>query len=480
MPQITASPVQAQFIETVLMSACEAAPYRYLAYGGGIRGGKTFAVLQAAYALCKLFPGSRWAVVRKDLPTLRRTTLPSFYASRPQGFVGAVNQSTWTATCSNGSEIIFFSESIDIDPELNRWRGLEVNGFILEEANELSERSWAKAIERAGSWIVKDGAQPAPLILLTFNPSPNWVKDEFFDPWQQGALKAPYYFQPALIGDNPFIPDAYKDSLKNLPEAEYRRFVEGDWTTLSGRYFTDLDRAVHLIDPVEVKPYWEQWGGFDWGYQHPFAFGWFAKDTSGTIYLVDSVHGHKLLPDEQAERIVGLVGHVGQPALRAVYAGHDCWQVRRALGTEMPTVAEQFLTRGIHLGRAAIDRVPGWTAVRRAMAVRRDEEGNVTHPPLLYICDTPGNRRTLDALFAATMDPDRPEDVLKVDANPDSGRGGDDPCDMVRYGLATRIPLPKEPPKPVIDPDLRDLEPVIPASVERGDQGFPSQLGWGF
>ena len=34
---------------------------------------------------------------------------------------------------------------------------------------------------------------------------------------------------PALASDNPYVPDAVRESWKNLPEQEYRRFVLGDW-----------------------------------------------------------------------------------------------------------------------------------------------------------------------------------------------------------------------------------------------------------
>ena len=203
--------------------------YSYMLYGGAIRGGKTYVALAMVYSLCKVFPGSRWALVRKDLPTIRRNLLPTFEKFKPD-FVGPVNRSTWVADCANGSRIIFFPESIDRDPELNRWRGLEVNGFVLEEANELSESSFNKAIERAGTWVLPGGKkQPDPIIFLTCNPALGWVKNTFYNPWKMGTLEAPYYYLPARADDNPHVPQAVRDSWKNLPEKDYRRFVEGDW-----------------------------------------------------------------------------------------------------------------------------------------------------------------------------------------------------------------------------------------------------------
>lgn len=226
----SATPKQAEFIQKMLSGR-----YNYLATGGGIRGTKTFTTMAALIVLCRVFPGSRWAVVRKDLPTIRRNTLPSWEKIRPSTFMGPVNKTTWTSTATNGSQVIFFPESLTEDPELNRWKGLEVNGFLLEEANELSERSYYKAIERAGAWIIPRSEdnpfpkQPAPIILFTFNPCDNWPRATFYDPHQKGALKEPFYYLPATLADNPFLPQTYKDSLKNLPDREYQTFVLGKW-----------------------------------------------------------------------------------------------------------------------------------------------------------------------------------------------------------------------------------------------------------
>lgn len=226
---LTFTEKQATFIEKVVSG-----DFRYLAFGGGIRGGKSFAGIGALILLCRIFPGSRWAIVRKDLPTIRRNTIPSFEKLRPPDFMEPVNGTTWTSKCTNGSELLFFPEALKEDRELNRWRGLEVNGFLLEEGNECSERSFFKALERAGSWIVPNGGkQPPPLILATFNPNDQWPRRVWYEPYMGGTLKAPYYYLPATIFDNPHIPQEYLTSLESLPPEEYERFVKGRWDTHS-------------------------------------------------------------------------------------------------------------------------------------------------------------------------------------------------------------------------------------------------------
>lgn len=206
--------------------------YRFLLFGGAIRGGKSYVVFALTILLARMYPGSRWAIVRKDLPTIKRVTIPTFNSMKMEPFVGPINQSTWMSKCKNGSEILFFSESIKLDPDYDRWKGLEVNGFILEECNELAEKTFAKAIERVGSWTCKSGKQPLPLILMTCNPAPNWVKRLFYDPWSKGILKAPFYFLPSKISDNPHLDPEFvknQEHLKVVNRKIYDRFVVGRW-----------------------------------------------------------------------------------------------------------------------------------------------------------------------------------------------------------------------------------------------------------
>lgn len=226
-PSLETSVKQNEFIEAVFSGK-----YNYLAFGGGIRGTKTWTGLIILIMLMKMYPGSRWAIVRKDLPTLRRNTLPSINKLRftVHNFLGEINQSTWTYTAENGSELIIFPESYATDPDLDRWKGLEVNGFLLEEANELVEKAFYKAIERAGSWVIPGNVpQPPILVLLTFNPAANWVRRIFYEPWRAGTMPSRFFFLPATVADNPWASDEYKESLKNLTPEDYRRFVLGEW-----------------------------------------------------------------------------------------------------------------------------------------------------------------------------------------------------------------------------------------------------------
>jgi hypothetical protein len=215
-------PKQLEFLEAIFSKK-----YNLILYGGAIRGGKTFAGLGALILLSKIYPKSKWAIVRDSLQTLKRTTIPSFFKICPQSFIKKYNQDTQVVTFSNDSQIIFLGENFADDKELNRFKGLECNGFLFEEINECQQKTFYKAIERAGSHIIKN--QPNPLILATCNPSNGWVKELIYNKWKLNDLPSNWIYIPSKITDNPFIPESYLESLKSLTPYEYEVFVNGNW-----------------------------------------------------------------------------------------------------------------------------------------------------------------------------------------------------------------------------------------------------------
>jgi len=224
--KFTPTPKQEEFMDAVFSGK-----YNVVTYGGAIRGGKTYAALGTAVMLSAKYPGSRWAVVRRTLQVLKDTTIKSFFDKIcPMGFVEDYNKSEQTVKFTNGSEIVFFGENFENDKDLNRFKGLEVNGFILEEVNELQEETFDKAIERAGSHFIGEGeSQPPPIIMCTCNPSKGWFKEKMYDPWKMGNLDDDWKYIPSRIFDNPYVPQEYLNSLKKMSPYRYEKFVNGNW-----------------------------------------------------------------------------------------------------------------------------------------------------------------------------------------------------------------------------------------------------------
>lgn len=222
-----ASEKQQELIDAVLSQR-----YKRILFGGSVGSMKTWGGLCCLILMCKLFPGSRWVVMRTDRPTLLRNTLPSFWRVAPSNFFDYkdFNKGELVAFAKNGSRIDFIPESMEHDPELLRMSGLECNGFLLEEGNELQQKTYLKAIERAGRWIVDP--MPEPLILTTCNPHQGYLKDMFYNPWTEGTLDPEELFIQSLTKDNPHLPASYLKSLEEIKKRAptlYRRMVLGSW-----------------------------------------------------------------------------------------------------------------------------------------------------------------------------------------------------------------------------------------------------------
>jgi hypothetical protein len=244
--------------QSTAFDAATSGQYRVIVFGGAIRGGKTYWLLLTLTSLCLEYPRSRWVIIRKSLPDLKRTTFPSFASILSDGisdYVLSWNRDTQVVQFINGSELMFMAESFDEDKDLNRFKGLEVNGAGLDEVNELQEQTFYKVQERIGSWNKAEGRPPI-VCMATCNPANNWVKTIIYERYKDGTLPSKWTFIPSKITDNPHIPAEYLESLKELPPVQYARFVEGDWDVMddvANPFLYEWADEKHIDDSVQLN-----------------------------------------------------------------------------------------------------------------------------------------------------------------------------------------------------------------------------------
>lgn len=237
---------QKRFFNDVMLAVAGKSPDRFFAYGGAIRGGKTFVTLFILILLAHKFPKSRWHVIRASLPDLKKTTVPSFEKLAPHIKVHK-DPGNWYAEFPNGSCIFFTSESISHDPELKSFLGLETNGIFIEQAEEASETLWQRAMERTGSWYIDP--MPPALIFTTFNQTQEWPRQVFYDPFREGKLQSPFYYLPATPKDNPFVTDDQWAAWGQMDSRMYAAMIDGDFDALvdtEGRAFWSFRKLSHV------------------------------------------------------------------------------------------------------------------------------------------------------------------------------------------------------------------------------------------
>lgn len=254
-------PKQNEFLEAVFSEK-----YSFLCYGGAMGGGKTYVCLIALILLCRAFPGSKWCVIRESVPTLKRTTLESFKKLVPSNFVKSYNQQDQIYTFTNGSQILFMAEDFANDKDFDRFKGLEVNGFLLEQVEELQKGLLNICFVRAGRH--KIDKMPRPIILANVNPTLAWPKEDIYERYNQGTLPPDWFYEPAKIIDNPAL---YNDEIymhnvtAHLDPITKARMIDGDWTAFAvdKPYFYNFSIGKHVIESYEPNTHLPIYVSFD-------------------------------------------------------------------------------------------------------------------------------------------------------------------------------------------------------------------------
>lgn len=223
-------PKQQDFVDAVFSGK-----YSFLCYGGAMGGGKSYVCLATLILLAKVYPKSKWCVIRESIPTLKKTTLETFKKLVPTSFVKSYNQQDQVYTFQNDSQIFFMAEDFKNDKDFDRFKGLEVNGFLLEQIEELQEALLAVCFVRAGRWDIEK-MPPRPLILANVNPTLAWPKSKIYDRYTKNQLPDDWFYEPAKISDNPrlFNDANYMHNVTaHLDDITRRRLIDGDWTAFA-------------------------------------------------------------------------------------------------------------------------------------------------------------------------------------------------------------------------------------------------------
>ncbi len=377
---------------------------------------------------CQRIPGLKCLLLRK----VGKANMENFEDLRRRLFGGLRHEfSAYRGVLkfANGSRIIagHFQNEKDIDAYL----GLEYDIIGIEEATTLSSRKH----QDISTCSRTSKPNWRPRIYSTTNPGGighAWYRTKFVFPFLQNR-ESETRFVPARVGDNRFNNPEYMRVLQNLTGWQKRAWFEGDWDIAAGQFFTTFRREVHGLDAFDDSRAREWFAALDYGFTHYTVVLLGCTDSDGNVFIVDE-HAERLwLPQRHAAGVKAMLGRhqcgnrkLEISDLKRFVAGADVFS-RQSDGT---TVAGQYAKLGINLKVANSDRINGWAEILQRLG---DVDAGVR--PSLFIhrrC-----ARLLECLPSLQHDPNRPEDVLKVDAD-EEGVGGDDAADACRYLVATK------------------------------------------
>jgi phage terminase large subunit len=401
-------------------------------FGGAKGGGKSAGLRKIFLARRCHYPGSSGAIFRKTYPELEANHIRPIFEEYPV-LRQYYNESKKILTLPNQSTLQFCHASCEKDLDL--YQGREFNDLGIEEAGQWTEVMFRRLM---GSNRSSKPGIPSRAA-LTANPGGTghkWLKRLFIERlFNERERSEDYNFIQALVGDNAALSQNDPDYVRRLeaePSETLRKaYLYGDWDIFAGQFFGEIRRDVHFIRPFSIPPHWNRFGSYDFGFNHPAAFGWFAVDEDGNVYLYRELIKAQMRVDQFAQAVTQFTETKEIP----IYAGWDCWVQKGVIkeGTP-PTIADEFANHGMFLKKAVIDRIQGAAQLRKYLAWQNLASGR--NKPRFFIFDT--CPISFDCLTRVEHDPDRIEDVLKIDAVNGDPMTGDDAYDMIRMGLMSR------------------------------------------
>ena len=394
-------------------------------YGGPRGEAKSHAVIaQVALDDCYRMPGLKCLYLRKIKASAKEQL-----TDLTDAVIGITPKNN-IIRIGNGSTILIggFRDKT----QLNSILGLQYDVIITEDATTFDDDDIKKI--RGSCRTSKPDWKPR--LYMPTNPGGighAWYKKIFWDTYQVGK-EINTRFIWARPGDNPFIDKGYREYLDNLTGWLRQAWRDGDFSIAAGQFFTTFDVKMHVVKPFYIDPHQIWWASMDYGFIHWNIVHLFAR-LGQDFYVVDEIAVRRQLPKQNAISIHNMLERSGLEAgdLRSFCSGHDVFAKR---GTEH-TIAEQYEQYGIELSSAKVDRINGAARVLDLLGNPKPSGNELEIPSRLFIfvrC-----KMLMETLPTIQHVPNRGEDVLKVDCNSDTGEGGDDAYDNVRYGLMEDI-----------------------------------------
>ena len=144
-------------------------------------------------------------------------------------------------------EIVFESTAkvlfggLDDEQNINKFNSAEFCFIAIDQAEETLRKELS--VLQATLRLTHEGKCPPYKELYTANPAECWLKEDFVIGNRSNTI-----FIPALPDDNPYLPENYKQTLRNAFAYEpdlLRAYLDGDWDA-----FANVERALVKIQWV--------------------------------------------------------------------------------------------------------------------------------------------------------------------------------------------------------------------------------------
>ena len=194
---------------------------KFLLFGGGAGGGKTWLFCEWLLVWAYFYPGSRAFIARNELKRLMNSTFVTWGKVCAHHGIPAADWSLDgkynVIRFANGSTIDLLDVAYKpTDPDYERFGSTEYSHGFGEEVSEWHFKAFDVLKSRIGRHkVICDGENitPPPKLGLSCNPSKGWPRRIFYDPFVAGTLPPQYAFIQSLYSDNPYTAAQYGEQL---------------------------------------------------------------------------------------------------------------------------------------------------------------------------------------------------------------------------------------------------------------------------
>lgn len=273
---------------------------------GAVRSGKTFS-LSLSFMLWSMlnFCRSSFAFCGKTIGALRRNVIvPLLPCLREFGFGVRDNVSKNRLTVSyRGHENFYYLFSGKDEGSASLVQGITLSGVLFDEVALMPRSFVEQALARCS---VQDSR-------FFFNCNPEYPSHWFFREWIKRREEKNALYVHFRMRDNPSLSRKMLDRYEKLYSgAFYKRFVEGEWVSVSGAVYPFMDDSSMFVPVPDVR-FDEFCVSCDYGTLNPTSFGlWGSK--GGVWYRIaedyyDARREGRARTDEEhylsLERLVG-------------------------------------------------------------------------------------------------------------------------------------------------------------------------------
>lgn len=372
--------------------------HRYQVIVAGRRFGKSILSRGKVILEALTNPGLYWIInpTYRQGKTIHWTKLKK---EVPEELITYKNESELILELKNGARI-----EIKGADNKDSLRGVGLKGVVFDETAEQNASTWFEVIRPtlidSEGWAMFIGTPKGF----------NWFYDLYLRGLEDTATKDPEWKSWHFTSyDNPKLKGKEIDKAKNETDDDtFTQEYLAEFVKFKGLIYSDFDRDVHVIKPIEIQDHWEIIGGVDFGWNNPTAYVFIAISDNDTWYIV-----HEYYETEQSSRY-----HCGNVRSTAYSLGLRNWA---SYGDPSATQEmDEWALEGVPVSAARKDmgtNMTNWVGHGIGLVKKRLKVDSITKKPKLLVFNNCENTIKEFMSYRWKEDknmegkPDRPEKV---------------------------------------------------------------------